>query len=247
MKKNILSLLSIILFTVYSHAQLVILDSEMDDITDQTITVNGTADDSYFKVNVYLSNTGEETLEIFVRKIEMDIADGAFITFCWKESCFPPEVFDVQDPIVLEGDQITRETDFYIEFHNGDTGGISEARYEFYSENESFDTVSVTVRFDISTTTFVNDFNARKNILLSDPQPNPARGFTWINYSVPAGTSNAQIVVRNLLGKSILTENINFGSNRVRINTQGLNNGIYIYSLIIDNQIVESKRLVVTN
>jgi hypothetical protein len=247
MKKIILSFLYLMVFTIYAHAQLVILDSEMDDITDQTITVNGTSDDSYFKVNVFLSNTGEEAVEIFVKKIEMDIADGAFITFCWKGSCFPPEVFDVQDPIVLEGDQITRDTDFYIEFHNGDTGGISEARYEFYSENESFDTVSVTVRFDISTTTFVNDFDARKSFLLSDPRPNPARGHTWIDYSVPAGTSNAQIVIRNLLGKSVLTENINFGSTRLRINTQNLNNGIYIYSLIIDNQIVESKRLVVTN
>ena len=247
MKKIILSLLSLILFTLYAHAQLIILDSEGVDITDETITVNGTTDDSYFKVNVFLSNTGEEAVEIFVKKIEMDIADGAFITFCWKGSCFPPEVFDVQDPIVLESDQITRDTDFYIEFHNGDIGGISEARYEFYSENDSFDTVSVTVRFDISTTTFVNGFNHQSNFHLSDPQPNPARGFTWINYSVPAGSSNAQIVVRNLLGKSVHTENINFGSNRVRINTQNLNNGIYIYSLIIDNQVVESKRLVVTN
>jgi len=247
MKKLILPLLYIMLFPFFAQAQLVILDSEMDDITDQTITVDGTLEDSYFKVDVFLKNSGDETIEIFVQKIEIDVMDGAYITFCWKEYCFPPEVFNVQEPIILEGDQTTRDTDFYIEFHNGETGGISEARFEFYSENESFDTVSITVKFDITIPTFTDDFAPRSSFYLSDAQPNPARGHTWINYSVPTHSSNARIVIRNLLGKEVYSQNLEINSNRVRIDTQRFTNGIYIYSLMIDNQIVESKRLVVAN
>jgi hypothetical protein len=82
---------------------------------------------------------------------------------------------------------------------------------------------------------------------LADASPNPARGYTWIPFTLPEDVNNAQIVVRNLLGSIVKTETINSGSERVRIDTSMLNNGIYIYTLQINNQPVESKRLVVAN
>jgi hypothetical protein len=247
MKKILLIFITSLLFALPGQAQVLVLDSDMQDITDQTITINGTPDDSYFKVNIFLSNTGEETVDIFVSKTEVDIVEGAFNSFCWLGSCFTPDVFDVDDPLILEGDQISRDTDFYTEFLTGGIEGVSEVKYEFYSQSESFDTVSVTILFNIETTTGLSGFDSGKRFHLSDPQPNPARGYTWIEYTVPPISSNSQIVIRNLLGKQVYTENLSYGDNRIRINTQQLNNGIYIYSLIVDNQVVESKRLVVTN
>lgn len=247
MKKILLIFITYLLFALPGRAQVLILDSEMQDITDQTITVNGTPDDSYFKVNIFLSNTGEESVDIFVSKIEVDIVEGAFNTFCWLGSCFTPDVFDVEDPLILGGDQISRDTDFYTEFLTGGIEGVSEVKYEFYSQSESFDTVSVTILFNIETTTSLSGFDPGKNFHISDPQPNPARGFTWIDYIVPPQSRNAQIVIRNLLGKQVYAENLSYGDNRIRISTQHLNNGIYIYSLIVDNQVIDSKRLVVTN
>lgn len=77
--------------------------------------------------------------------------------------------------------------------------------------------------------------------------PNPAKGYTLIPYSIPNEILTAQIVLRNLLGSIVKTETIHSGTEKVRIDTSSLNNGIYIYSLVINNQPVESKRLVVSN
>lgn len=247
MKKIILSFLYIMLFSVFTQAQLAILDSEMQDVTNQTITINGNIEDILFKVDIFLHNTGEETIDVYARKIEVDLVDGVINYFCWNGTCFSEDVFDVEDPLLLGADQISRDTDFYTEFLTEGAEGLSEVRYEFFSETESFDTVYVNILLNLENPTRITDFHNRNSFHLAEPQPNPARGHTWINYSVPAGSSNAQIVIRNLLGKSVHTENVSFGSDRVRINTQNLNNGIYIYSLIVDNRLLESKRLVVAN
>jgi hypothetical protein len=87
----------------------------------------------------------------------------------------------------------------------------------------------------------------REAIRLEEASPNPAHGQTWISYSLPLGTTHARIVLRNLLGKVVKNEIIDVNADGVRLSTGDLNNGIYIYSLIINNQAVKSKRLVVAN
>ncbi|MBW6478256.1 MAG: T9SS type A sorting domain-containing protein [Bacteroidales bacterium] len=247
MKKLILSIAVLISFSMITGAQILLSDDSGNDITNDTLVVNGFSHEDYIKVHVYFTNDSDEAQEVLVRKIEHDIVDGSECVFCWYDYCFSPQVFEVDNPIILEPGETSASTDFYSDFYPMGVNGISYVEFEFFNDRESFEPVSVVIKFVITadeTSVFHHEL-ARWS--LSDPQPNPARGHTWINYSLPAGSSNAQIVIRNLLGKSVHTENISIGSDRVRINTQSLNNGIYIYSLIIDNQIVESKRLIVTN
>lgn len=247
MKKIILSIFYAVWFAFYANAQLTILDSQMQDITNQKITVNGRVNDNYFKVDLFLQNAGEEPLDVYVRKVEVGMIEGVVNSFYWNGTSFSELAFDVKDPLILDGDRIKRDTDFYTEFLTDGVEGLSEVRYEFFSQTERFDTVSVNILLNIENPTGFTDSDTRKSIHLSNPQPNPARGFTWINYAVPANKGNAQIVLRNLLGKKVHSENLDINGNRIRINTHNLTNGIYIYSLIIESQMIESKRLVVAN
>lgn len=84
-------------------------------------------------------------------------------------------------------------------------------------------------------------------VRLKDAAPNPARGFTNISYSLPSDARSARIVVKNLLGNVVSNENISTDSQSLRLDTGNFSNGIYIYSLMINNQSVMSKRLVVSN
>ncbi len=247
MNKLLLSFLIGLLFTGFSaRAQVVILNENMEDITNDTLNILATIDDDYMKINIFFANNGEEDVEVFVRKIEVDMVDGASNTFCWLDYCFSPMVFEVEEPIILEPEGVSTDTDFYTEFFPGGVAGISQVVYEFYDDRESFEAVQVTINFIIEDHTSVAFFDA-KAFGLGDARPNPARDHTWINLDLPAGTSNAQVVVRNLLGNAVITQPVEPGSRRVRIDTSSLNNGIYIYSLIVNNQTVKSKRLVVAN
>jgi len=85
------------------------------------------------------------------------------------------------------------------------------------------------------------------NAFLYQNTPNPFNTTTEIKYFLPEGSSNAYIYVFNLQGNLLLTYNLNdngFGS--VEINGSSLNAGMYIYSLVINGQEAETKRMILT-
>ncbi len=247
--KRFLYTATLLLSAIILHAQLIVLDTNENEITNDTITVYGTPNQDFIKVIMHLSNIGETNLHIAVRKIEISIVEGMSNNFCWNSFCYSDQVYDIgdinADPIVLEPDSTTADDDFYTELWLDGKEGLSTVIYEFYDINEVFETVSVTVNFNISSTTNILT-RPLASESLGEASPNPARGFTSIPFEISADGKNAQLVVRNLLGNIVHQQNLQLGNQKVRIDTSNLSNGIYIYSLVVDNQTLASKRLVVT-
>jgi hypothetical protein len=83
--------------------------------------------------------------------------------------------------------------------------------------------------------------------VLYQNMPNPSSGETLIKYSIPAMTSTSYICVFNLSGELMLKKAINTaGESEIVINANELKPGMYIYSLLIDNQLIDTKRMVLT-
>ena len=85
------------------------------------------------------------------------------------------------------------------------------------------------------------------NAFLYQNTPNPFNTTTEIKYFLPEGSTNAYIYVFNLQGNLLLTYNLSdngFGS--VIINGSSLDAGMYIYSLVINGQEAETKRMILT-
>ena len=99
-----------------------------------------------------------------------------------------------------------------------------------------------------STTTDTNSINGiLANAFLYQNTPNPFNTTTEIKYFLPEESTNAYIYVFNLQGNLLLTYNLSdngFGS--VIINGSSLNAGMYIYSLVINGQEAETKRMILT-
>jgi hypothetical protein len=74
--------------------------------------------------------------------------------------------------------------------------------------------------------------------------PNPATGSTRITYTLPAKTKQAQLVLTDGTGKMVKTVSLT-SSGAVTIDTTGLNSGVYNYSLVVDGDVVATKRLTV--
>ena len=76
--------------------------------------------------------------------------------------------------------------------------------------------------------------------------PNPAVNNVKVSYSIPANYSNAEISVRNMVGKTVKTIPAKIGVKSVmNINTAELPNGVYFYSIIADGVTISTKKLVV--
>jgi hypothetical protein len=78
-------------------------------------------------------------------------------------------------------------------------------------------------------------------------KPNPFNGITTVRYTIPNTVTNAYMAVYDLSGKQIasfpITEK---GSSAITLTSEKLAAGIYIYSIVADNKIVDSKRMIVT-
>lgn len=78
--------------------------------------------------------------------------------------------------------------------------------------------------------------------------PNPFNDNTEIKYYLPNGAGSAIIYIYNLTGEQISRyENLAEGANSITINKGTLKAGIYIYSLISNGQVWDSKRMVLVD
>ena len=88
--------------------------------------------------------------------------------------------------------------------------------------------------------------NSKEGFYMDQNNPNPFTHETMIKYTLPQQINSAFMAVYDLTGKQIasfpLTEK---GSSSITITSEKLAAGIYIYSIVADGKIMDSKRMVV--
>ncbi len=81
--------------------------------------------------------------------------------------------------------------------------------------------------------------------MLNQNVPNPFAEQTTITYNVPAKYGFAQMVFKTLDGKIIRTVDITAkGKGQLNVFANDLSNGLYVYSLIVDGKIIDTKKMV---
>jgi hypothetical protein len=244
--KHIL-LLIFLIFSPFLSAisqELVLLDVDENNITNDTLVVVGAPDEDILKARIFLHNNHNSDLQVWVRKIEDDLLPGTYASFCWNNFCFTPDVFEVENPLTLGSGQTSGDDDFYGEYRPQGQSGTSYVTFEFFSRNSVFETVSITVKY--TTQAASSPFFGAGQATLSAPSPNPASNFANFSYEIPFGASQATMVVRDLTGRVVLEVPLNVDDNRFQLNTSGLSNGIFLYSLVVDGKTVTTRRLMVT-
>ena len=98
-----------------------------------------------------------------------------------------------------------------------------------------------------------SSFNNSQNLMLSstallfDPEPNPFSDYTTIRFILPSLSENdvAYIVVYDSYGREInKSEPLKSGYGSININSANLANGNYYYSLTLNNQILQTKKMI---
>jgi trimeric autotransporter adhesin len=87
------------------------------------------------------------------------------------------------------------------------------------------------------------------NVFLSSAQlgevsPNPVKGTTSIQYAIPEGSTRAQLLITDDLGR-IIRQVILSTSGVVNIDVSALASGVYNYSLVINNKTIATKKMTV--
>ncbi|MEL6134976.1 MAG: tail fiber domain-containing protein, partial [Bacteroidota bacterium] len=82
-------------------------------------------------------------------------------------------------------------------------------------------------------------------IKLEQNRPNPSSYETTIGYYIPGEIEQASIVVFDMSGRILERRPVEAGNGSLNINVQGMKSGTYTYSLLVNNQIIMTKRMIV--
>lgn len=83
-------------------------------------------------------------------------------------------------------------------------------------------------------------------VMLGQNQPNPFTEQTLIPYRLPEGFKSAQILVYNAEGRLVKSENLGTASGSIVVLGENLSNGTYAYTLMVDGQPIQTKKMMKT-
>ncbi|MFH2037009.1 MAG: T9SS type A sorting domain-containing protein [Candidatus Zixiibacteriota bacterium] len=79
---------------------------------------------------------------------------------------------------------------------------------------------------------------------LGDNYPEPLTNSTIIPYYIPQNTKG-KIIIRDMQGRMIADFQLETGTTEIEINTKGWSSGIYMYGLVVDDVLVEFKKMTI--
>lgn len=100
----------------------------------------------------------------------------------------------------------------------------------------------------MSLNTSIADFTKGKGAYLNQNAPNPSKGETTFNFFVPKdwNAADAKIVITDLTGKTVASLPATAsGEVSIKYSTTSLAQGIYNYTLIVGNNIVDTKKMII--
>src|SRR6266542_432847 len=80
--------------------------------------------------------------------------------------------------------------------------------------------------------------------MLGQNTPNPVRDVTKIQFGLLQGSNNAQLVITDNLGRVVKSLRLT-ASGMVNVDVSSFGNGVYNYSLVIDNKTLQTKKMTV--
>ncbi len=247
MKKILLSIFACV--SIYTFAQQPVF--RIVELVGGNPTVN---DGATFYVSVSGGNVSQKsysmtnltasTLTLSVRKFEdlintVSINDLADAYYCTGTTCYPSSTFNSTVSLAPNQSML-----FYADLTEASVAGQSIVRYRFSNASVS-QSVTLSIRYNDPTVGIKENNKAIKALSL---YPNPCNGSaTTVEFNSAASIGQTQLVVVNALGEIVSKTNTTIlqGNNKIQINTESLQSGIYFIRIGNDNNAL-TKKLTIT-
>jgi hypothetical protein len=93
--------------------------------------------------------------------------------------------------------------------------------------------------------TSVSSISTTGNVLYQNT-PNPFNEQTTIRFSLADDTRDASICIFDMTGKMLKKQSISSGDSSIRVNGWELGEGMFLYSLIVNSQVIDTKRMLIS-
>lgn len=149
-----------------------------------------------------------------------------------------------QDYVVLEDELLNsaRMSEILAQFN-----ALKEMVMELREANENLRLENRNIRKSLGSCCTANELGlSASDAYLMQNTPNPLTENTQVEYYIPEGLTNAQIELRDIKGVLVETFNIsNDGFGKLDINRPNIVAGTYLYYLVIDSEVIDSKVMII--
>jgi len=192
-----------------------------------------------------IKNTSVNTITIECQKTNLTLPSGGASFYCFAGNCYSSSSTNPSSSAVLApGQEISfnnspPDTDAHSGYYDAFGAlGIAEVQYCFYDVNNTTDETCVTITYDCSSATGINDFNELSEI--SNFYPNPANSLTHFTFK----GRKAQLKIIDILGNEVKVIQLEESGIKT-IDLTDMSKGIYFGKLVINNKATIIKKLIV--
>ncbi len=206
-------------------------------------TYNFTVDTSAaFDVMFNLKNTTSAAITVKVKKRVIANPGSDVITFCVGVNCYPAST-TLSAAVSIPANSLL-SNGFLTDFTATNTPNTASVVYTIYNTGTPSDSISTRINYNVSNTTGIKQI--ANNYSISNIAPNPASSDISLSYDLKNSTQSASIKIYNMLGALVKTVPLETYTNNTKIDINSLEEGIYIYSVVIGGKAIKTNRLVVS-
>ena len=208
-----------------------------------TIDIVSDINDSFEIVfDLAITNNTENTLTI-VSQMESDPSNLTQDYLCWG-NCYMPGILEASYQVESDSTRVFNGHCMFTdkEWNTLPVGTVAKMTYIFFDERNPEEKYTFFVNFKYQPES-IADFNSVD--VFSNAYPNPASSVVSFDYNMPFNVNSASVAIFNMMGQEVVRQNLNLGGSRVDLNVSDLNEGVYFYSLIVNNETVKTNKFVV--
>lgn len=241
MKKIILLFfLNVILFQAFAQSLELYYEDELLGL-EEAVTFTAHADSGLMSFHgLEVTNNSNNPLNIKCAREVFSAVNNTENSFCWGV-CYSTSTDTSTVSIKINSGETSNE--FIGDYFPGGNAGITSVKYIFYDVANPDDQTTFIVNYKATTESAVE--NNLQTVEFSRAYPNPANEEVSINYEFTENQRNVKFVIYNLFGHAVNETSIRDYSGTMKVNTSNLTEGIYFYSILINNEPTRTQKLII--
>ena len=193
-----------------------------------------------------VKNISANSINVICQKTNITLPLGmptwAGSSYCFAGTCYPVSSTNPSSSALLAVGQEFSFDNSDLDAHSGyfsagGVPGIATVKYCFYDENNPSDETCITITYDCSEATGIDEYAANE---MSDFYPNPANSVAYFRFNGP----EAQLKIIDILGNEVKEILLTEGGVQ-KLDLSDMTKGIYFGNLVVNNEVVSIKKLIV--
>ena len=193
-----------------------------------------------------VKNTANKGITVVCQKTYLSTPSSlptwAGASYCFAGNCYSASSTSPSSTALLGAGQTfsyaNNDLDAFSGYYDpAQTPGITTVEYCFYDEINPSDNSCLIITYDVGVASSLNEINK----VISDFYPNPAQEMLYVDYYL---NKTAELIVMDVLGNQV--NEIKLSARGVRqIDVSDFAKGIYFGNLIVNNEVVTTKKIIV--